>query len=158
MKPKTFHLLLLFGLTGCREAPNQSLKTDDSNVIESTILWKAEIDPVTGEPLLLKKKLRDQGLFKQEGNFYKAKVPINAFGHEVLYIGTVGLDLIPGPNVMLKGAPEDIAKHITEHNGIELIKNGDEYHSELKKDIILYVSAHPSKEGATLVIGAYVGK
>jgi hypothetical protein len=158
MKLKIFQLLLVLGLTGCREAQNQSLKTDDSNVIESTILWKAEIDPVTWEPLLLKKMLRNQGRFKQEGNFYKANVPIHAFGHEVLYIGTVGLDLIPGPNVMLKGAPEDIAKYMTEHNGIKLIKKGDEYEAELKKDIVLCIAAHPSKEGATLVIGAYFGK
>lgn len=158
MKLKIFQLLLILGLTGCQEIPNQSLQTDDSNVIESTILWKAEINPVTWEPLLLKKMLRDQGRFTQENNFYKVKTPINAFGHEVLYIGTVGLDMIPGPNVMLKGTPADIAKHITEHNGIKLTKKGDEYQAELKKDIVLCIGAHPSKEGATLVIGAYFGK
>jgi hypothetical protein len=158
MKLKILQLLIFFGLAGCQWEQNQSLPIDDSNVIESTILWNAEIDPVTWEPLLLKKKLRDQGRFKQEGNFYKAKVPIHAFGHEVLYIGLVGLDLIPGPNVMLKGTPDEIAKYITDHNGIKLIKKGDEYQAELKKDILLCVGAHPSKKGATLVIGAYFGK
>jgi hypothetical protein len=158
MKLKIFQLLFVFGLTGCREVTNQSLQAVDSDVIESTILWKAEIDPVTWEPLLLKKMLRDQGRFQQEGNFYKAIKPINAFGHEVLYVGMVGLDLIPGPNVMLKGAPEDIAKYITEHHGIKLIKKNAEYQAELKKDIVLCIGAHPSMEGATLVIGAYFGK
>jgi len=158
MKPKTIGMLLLLGLVGCHSPQKQSSTADDSQIIESTILWRATIDAVTWEPLELKSMLSDSSRFRQEGNFYKVKDSTKAFGHEALYIGMVGIDLIPGPNVMLKGDPDNVAQYITRHNGIKLIKKGEEYQAELKQDIMLCVAPHPSRKGATLVIGAYLGK
>lgn len=158
MKRLSVAFLFLLGLPGCGPNSENTVPFADSPIIEATILWSAQLDPVTWEPLELKKLLRNRKRFGQEGNFYKVKDGTKAFGHEVLYIGMLGIDLIPGPNVTLKGTPDEIAQYITQHNGIKLLKVGDEFRADLKKDIVLLVGPHPSRKDASIVIGAYLGK
>jgi len=116
------------------------------------------MDPVTWEPIELSKMLNDTNRFSQVGNFYKVRDGTTAFGHQVLFVGLLGIDLIPGPNVTLQGTPDEIADFINQHHGIKLLKSGDEYRCDLKKDIVLFVGPHPSKKNQTMVIGAYLGK
>jgi len=101
--------------------------------------------------------LRNPMRFKKVGNFYEVKDGTMVFGHQAIYIGNLGIDLIPGPNATVKGSPEEVAAYIAEHKGIEFTEKEGEYQAELTKHIVLCVAPHASLSDTSMVIGAYLG-
>lgn len=129
-----------------------------SKIIESTILWEAQIDEVTWEPLKLNELLKDTKLFSKVGNFYKVNYDLNVFGHKALYVGTRGVELIVGPNVTLAGKTDSISESISKNYNIEFKNHGEIYVAELKDLIELVITPHPNMKDTSLVIGAYTGE
>ena len=156
MKAALFAVSFL-ALTGCRALLPPPSPAEESRIIESTILWEAKLDPVTWEPYAMTKLLRNFRRFKRMGNFYEAKDGTMAFGHEVIYLGLLGIELVPGPNATLKGKSSEVADYIGKHHNIKFSENDGEYQAELRKHIVLCVAPHPSLEDTSMVIGAYLG-
>jgi len=131
------------------------------------------VDPATWDPIELTKLLHNSKKFATEGAYwFKPQKPITVFGHEALFVGAVGFGEVAGPNATLKGRPPEIAKFITERYGIKFVKNGEEYHGNLKETAIaggegyrvricdhvsLVIAQHPQKDGESVVIGVYSG-
>jgi hypothetical protein len=136
----------------------EGARGDDSKVIELTILWKAELDPVTWRPIALDELLSDTKRFNKVGNFYEVKDGTKAFGHEALYIGLIGIDVTSGPNATIQSSPQDIAEYIESNYEVTLEKVEGGYRADLKKDVELLITAHPNLEGASMIIGAYFGR
>lgn len=129
----------------------------DAEVIESTILWRAELDEVTWTPIELNTILGDTDRYTKKGNFYKVKETFYVFGHEALYVGMLGVEMVPGPNAVLRGDPSTISGSITKQYQIAFAKNGNSYIAELMKHVKLIVTPHPKIYNATIVIGGYFG-
>jgi len=161
--------LLIFNTVNVCQA---SEKVTDTTAIELSILWRLPVDPATWEIKELEKLLHDSKKFVLEGNFYKPKGKMNVFGHEVLYIGAVGMGEIPGPNAMLKGSPDKIVNYIKEKYKIKFVKEGNEFHGDIKETataggemyrvkirdyVKLVIAPNPGKKDETIVIGAYLG-
>lgn len=133
-------------------------KKSETEIIESTILWESKLDKETWEPIELQKLISKNSYYKKEGNFYKIEnKKVMAFGHEVIYLGLLGIELIPGPNAVLKGTPKEIADYIEKKRGLKFVSNKGEYMCDLKKHIKLVIGKHPSMKNASLIIGAYLG-
>ncbi|MFH1022157.1 MAG: hypothetical protein V1809_02075 [Planctomycetota bacterium] len=156
---------IVFCLAGCQATPQTASQSTphttrpspEAQLIESTILWNAKVDAVTWEPIELKKMLADKKRFTPAGNFYRSNDNITAFGHKVLYIGTLGIDLVSGPNVTLEGNPRSIAAFIAKEHNISFSENDGEYTADIKKNIKMVVSPHPNLKNTSIVIGAYLG-
>lgn len=128
-----------------------------TSIIESTILWKSEIDEITWEPLKLKALLSDNKSFTKEGNFFKIESEILVFGHKATYVGMLGIDLIPGPNVVIKASPAEVVKNIELNHKLKFKNIDGEYVADLKENTKLVVAPHPNQENTSMVIGAYLG-
>lgn len=129
----------------------------DAEVIESTILWKAELDEVTWLPIELDSVLRNTDRYTKTGNFYKVEETVYVFEHVAIYIGMLGVEMVPGPNAVLQGEPASISAAINNKYQISFVKDGNGYVSELEKHVKLIVAPHPNIKNATIVIGAYFG-
>ena len=163
-------MVLAFSLAGICHGSGDS---PDATTIELAILWRSPVDPESWEPVELAKLIHDSSKFTPEGSyFYKPRTPLIVFGHEALYVGAVGMGDVAGPNVMLKGKPEDIANFISEKYRVEFTKKGDGYqgdikeaatdggevyHVEIREHVSLIIAPHPEKVGESVVIGAYNG-
>ena len=127
-------------------------------VIENAVLWKAPHDGTTPAPTALAKLVEKPGLFTQEGNFYKPNQELRAFGHKVAYVGLLGIELYPGPNVTLEGRVDAVRAAIEKAYSIKLKKVEGGFAAELQKDVHLLITQHPTNRKQTMVIGAYLGE
>jgi hypothetical protein len=154
-------LTILLFLIGC----GTNVKLDnargsahgDEEIVESSILWKAESDPVTWKPIELESVLSNSDRYVKEGNFYKVNDTIYVFGHEALYVGMLGVGLVPGPNAVLEGKPSTISQTISEKHQISFNEDGGTYVAELEEHVRLIVAPYPEINNATIVIGGYFG-
>jgi hypothetical protein len=131
---------------------------ETSALIENAVLWKAPHDGTTPAPTALAKLVEEPGLFTQEGNFYKPNQELRAFGHKVVYVGLLGIDLYPGPNVTVEGRAEEVRKAIEQAYSIKLKKVEGGFDAELQKNVHLLITPHPNNRKQTMVIGAYLGE
>lgn len=148
-------LVVLIGCSSTQTphpAPNP-----EGTIVEDAILWQAELDPVTWTPIEMAKLVSDQDRFTEEDNFYKVDTELVVFGHQALYLGMVGVDMLSGFNATLKGSPRSIAGYITQHRGIIFLEQPEGYTAQLKDDIVLMIAKHPDIGGASIIIGAYMG-
>ncbi|MBT8099526.1 MAG: hypothetical protein KJO82_07230, partial [Gammaproteobacteria bacterium] len=154
-------ILVLASILGCQPTHVANIAQDsvssDAEVIESTILWKAELDPVTWEPMELSSVLSNTDRYVQEGNFYKVEEALYVFDHVALYIGMLGVELVPGPNAVVEGEPSTVSESISAKYPVTFTSNGDSFVAELEKHVRLIVAPHPKIENATIVIGGYFG-
>lgn len=134
---------------------------NDSEIIEKSVLWKAEINKSSWAPVELKKMVRDSSRFKPFGNFYEVLDDTKAFGGDLVYVGLVGVNFAMGPNVVVKSTHHEVAKYIEEKYEYELtfIEEGQNegYTTSLGKNLKLVIIPHPSIEGASITIGEYTG-
>ncbi|MCG8688920.1 MAG: hypothetical protein MI892_28885 [Desulfobacterales bacterium] len=141
----------------------QSFKSEDSmnmsKIVESTILWKTEIDGITWEPIELSTLVEGFEFFEKakSSNFYKVKKPFLVFGHEAVYIGLLGVGFIPGPNALVKGSPQSISNYISTSYGLNLTNNNGEFSTSLSRYIKLVVASDPKNKNRSIIIGAYLG-
>ncbi|MGI9316306.1 MAG: hypothetical protein ACR2QW_03140, partial [bacterium] len=118
---------------------------------------KAELDEVTWVPIELDSVLSNTNRYTKKGNFYKVEETIHVFEHVAIYIGMLGVEMVPGPNAVLEGEPSSVSASITNKHQISFVKNGNGYISELEKHVKLIVAPHPKINNATIVIGGYFG-
>lgn len=139
----------------CQARDNLS---DTSKIIESTILWDAKLQS-DWTPFEMSKLLSDTTKFEKKGNFYKVKSDLKVFGHKAIYLGMLGIDLIPGPNATLEGAPESIYEYVKKHYKLKFksAKDKSAYQAKIREYLVLSIEKHPTMENATIVIGAYLG-
>lgn len=151
-KYRALLLALLFSVVSSVEAQTET------DLIEATVLWRVELAP-DWTPVELAELLTDESRFEAEGNFYKLLVPISAFGGVVSYVGLLGVDMLPGPNVVVEAAPAQIADYLAEKYELEFESDADNsaFQADLQKDVKLLIGSHPSIEGSSIVIGAYLG-
>ncbi len=135
----------------------QEEELSPSKIVESTVLWNAQIDEVTWEPIELSKLLNNSEGFTKAGNFYKVNSELKVFGHKALYIGMRGIEFIPGPNVTLEGNPATVSEYISKNYKISFHQNENEYVADLKEYIKLVIGPHPNLKDSSIVIGAYLG-
>ena len=134
----------------------QSKPELDGTCIEEAIIWKAKLDG-SWTPIEMNSFVTNEDLFRKEGNFYVPKEEVLVFGHPSLYVGMLGVDLIPGPNAILKGSPEEIVKQIEDRYDIKFTEEGGGYTCDLKEYTKLIGGEYANIEGSTIVIGAYLG-
>lgn len=149
-------LLLLAGCASPKMP--HTISNPEGLIVEETILWQAELDPVTWTPIEMAQLVSDEECFTEEDNFYKVHCDLTVFGHQALYLGTIGVNGLPGFTAALQGSPASIAKHITQHRGIIFLETPEGYSAQLKDDIALMVAEHPDMKGASIVLGAYMGQ
>jgi len=154
-----FFLLLFVLLFGCANPKISIVPDENSEIIESTILWNAKLES-DWTPVELTKLVSNVKQFEKQGAFYNAKSDFSAFGHKVVYLGIKGINEIAGPNASLIGTPSSIARYISDRYGVIFVSNEDKtiYESEYKKNIKLIIEVHPTLAGNTMVIGAYTGR
>lgn len=104
----------------------------------------------------IKAKIEGSSHFVKEGNFYKATKKVVLFGAKVTYLG-IDPDQSPGPNAVVIGSPEAIAKNIELRYNITLDKNGSDFGVELSEYITLIIGPHPSNENQSILIAYYLG-
>jgi hypothetical protein len=153
--PATMILAFVF-IAGCASPVRVADSTSEGTLVEQAILWEAKLDE-TWTPVELSKLLEDPELFDKEGNFYRAKAPLAVFGHPAVYVGMLGIEMIPGPNVTLRGSPKEIAGNITAQYGLTFSREDDAYVCNYKENVQVVVLPHPDKRDQTIVIGAYTG-
>ena len=120
--------------------------------IELILLLKAHGD------VSLSQILERYNHFKKEDNFYKVLSGIKLFGRTTYYMGTRGVDFLPGVNAVIDGTPKDVAKDIERLYGVKFTpKEGQTvYVSEVDKHHKIVIQAHHWKD-TSYVIGAYIG-
>jgi len=106
----------------------------------------------------LRSSWRSRGCSPRRGYFYKPNQELQAFGHKVVYVGLLGIDLYPGPNVTLEGRAEEVRKAIEKAYSIKLKKVEGGFAAELQKNVHLLIVPHPNNRKQTMVIGAYLGE
>ena len=150
---KFFSMLVLL-LCGTANLYAQS----DADLIESTVLWRVELAP-DWTPIELAELLEDETRFEADGNFYKLLTPLAAFGGNVSYVGLLGVELVPGPNVVVEASPAEIAAYMEDKYGLEFESNVENsaFQADLEQDIKLFITPHPNIVESTIVIGAYLG-
>ena len=146
-------LMFLADISVAQESPKSDF---NGKIIESAILWEAELDSAW-TPIKMAKVVNNKDMFEPQGNFYKVKQDLFVFGHKATYVGMLGVDLFPGPNAVLIGSPESIAAYITQYRGVKFIKHGAAFSSEYKKHIRIMIEDHPTIKGSSIIIGAYLG-
>ncbi|MCP4214493.1 MAG: hypothetical protein GY765_07540 [bacterium] len=146
-------IALVFSFPSC-----QSVTEDPTKIVESTILWQAKLKP-DWTPVKMSELVSDTSRFEKKGSFYKVKTNLKVFGHKAIYLGMVGYNLFPGPNVTLEGSPENIAKYIEENYNLKFKSSKDKtaYEAEVKKYIKLFIQKHPKIKNQSVIIGAYLG-
>ena len=155
---KTILLAALLTLVvGCVTAQTPSVKATKEKAIETAILWTAEKGD-DWRPIGMSEYVSDTTLFAQEGNFYKPKQKLVLFGHEALYVGMLGVELVPGPNATLKGTPKEIAASITKEHGLKFRDEEGTWVCDYRENIKIVVMKHPNLKGTSILIGAYLGE
>ena len=154
--------LICLSIIGCatpnRDNASERLRSShETQIIESTILWDALIDEVTWEPIELKELLKETETFTRNGYFYTVNRKLQVFGHQALYIGIHGIDLLPGPNVTVAGNPRAVADYIEKKYSLSFKRNRGEYSVDLREHIKLLILPHPERRNTSMVIGAYFG-
>ncbi len=159
MFKKIIELTIILFLFGCASNNYESNYEAAGEAIESGILWNAELDSVTWEPIEMSKVATSNKLFKKEGGFYKSTTnEIYAFNSKVQYIGLIGVELLAGPNALVEGTASDVAERISKKYNLKLYKKGNAFVSRLNKSTELIVMPHPNIDNSTIVIGAYFGR
>lgn len=136
---------------------------NDSDIIETSILWKAEIDPVSWSPIALKALLEDKKRFKKVDNFYEVMDETEAFGGEIVYLNLVGIEAASGPNAIVRSDPSNIANYVTKkYSTIDLKQINEDgetvYLADIGTDLRLLIVRHPTIKGTSIVIGEYTGQ
>lgn len=96
--------------------------------------------------------------FEKSGTyFYKPRKPVKAFGYDVVYIGLAGVDMIPGPNISVKGKYSDVEKSVKKiHKGsFECGPEGCD--SQIDKYNHLMIYPHPADNNLTIIQCGYLG-
>ena len=149
-------LLLLLGLlAGCATPPKTQTpipSTAQEAGFESLLLWKSE----TASSNIVESIEKQIG-FTQQGNFYKVDVPFNLFGCPAEYVGLLGVELLAGPNAVVKASPSGVAEEIRSRYGLKFKRNGGARMATLGKDLTLYIFPHPNLSGRSIIIGSYEG-
>lgn len=136
--------------------PKAQPSTPEGRIVEQAILWEGEIDQ-GWDSVAMKKLVSDKQRFEAQDMTYLALEPIVVFGHRAAYVSYLGLDTLAGPNAILKGTPKSIAAYISKHHGAVFhVKNGV-YISDYTPTIRILIEQHPDLQGASIIIGTYVG-
>jgi hypothetical protein len=106
---------------------------------------------------IVKKIKNEDGFVKSVQDFYKPVQTISAFGFIVSSVGLVGVDMIPGPNITVKGKYKDVEKKIKRiHEGIFQCGPGG-CDSQIDEYLHLMVCPHPDDEKLTIIQCGYFG-
>jgi len=149
---------MLISLVGCttvnEDKSSESTSAFETEVIESTLLWKAKIDDVTVDSTELEKLVRDEKKFKSSGDSYEALVEIYPFGGRVK--GIWKMEYAEVPNVCIDASAQVVVDYIATKYHLELKYEDvyEEYQLEIGKDILLAV--HPTQENESWVISGYL--
>jgi hypothetical protein len=148
-------LSLLF-LAGCAATTAWHNPTSEGQLVESVILWDAQLDERWLSPKL-EALLGDTTRFEPQGNFYKVKDDLVIFGHKATYVGMVGVEYYAGPNATLIGSPKSVARYITTHHDLDFEKQGGMYICDYREHIKIMAGKHPNEKDKTILIGCYTG-
>jgi hypothetical protein len=91
------------------------------------------------------------------GNFYQPGSPMHAFGFEVAYIGLAGVDMVPGPNLTVRGKYDDVEKKVksVHHGKFECGPGG--CGSQVDKHLHVMIYPHPADAELTIIQCGYFG-
>lgn len=90
--------------------------------------------------------------FKKSGqNFFVPEKPMNAFGFSVAYIGTAGVDMVPGPNITLKGKRDDVEMAVKRISGLRFKCGPGGCDHQVDKEMHVMVYEHPTNPDLTVV-------
>ena len=137
-------------------APKNHATTAEGLLVEKAILWNGELDE-GWNPVEMKRLLEDEERFEKQGTQYLCLKPMVVFGHRSAYVGMLGIGSVAGPNATLAGTPKSIASYISKEYGAEFQLKKGVYLCDYKPNIRLLIEKDPQLEGASLIIGAYVG-
>jgi hypothetical protein len=126
----------------------------DALIIEAVLLMKVSNGQPLG-PMYIQGLVDGSDDYVADGNFYKPRKDIQVFGHTLLYVGYLGVDMTMGPNVVLNGSPDEISKDVVEIIGKQPISLNGSFAFDLSKEGALLISSHPSIVNSSLVICAY---
>ncbi len=99
----------------------------------------------------------EDGFVRAGQDFYKPAQTISAFGFIVSYVGLVGVDMIPGPSIMVKGKYKDVEKEIKRiHKGSFQCGPGG-CDSQIDDYLYLMVCPHPTDKKLTIIQCGYLG-
>lgn len=106
----------------------------------------------------LKKKIENGDGFKNAGgNFYQPVSTMQAFGFEVAYVGLSGVDMVPGPNLTVRGRYKDVEKTVKRaHSGTFDCGPGG-CDSQVDKYLHVMIYPHPADTELTIIQCGYFG-
>lgn len=97
------------------------------------------------------------GFKSTDGNFYEPVQKTQAFGFEVAYVGLAGVDMVPGPNITVRGKFGDVEKKVKDahHGKFECGDGGCD--SEVDKHWHVLIYPHPVDQELTIIQCGYFG-
>lgn len=102
--------------------------------------------------------IKDEKLFKPEGgNFYSPTSQISTFGFNVKYLGLLGVDMVPGPNIAVEGKFKEVKKTIlnTINKKFECGPGG--CGAEVSPNVQIMIYPHPGDKNLTFIQCGYFG-
>lgn len=152
MKSSRLVFLMLLTIVSCAARHNVPPPTP-SKELESLV----RCDRGETYNKIVKKIKNEDGFVKSGEDFYKPVQTISAFGFIVSYVGLVGVDMIPGPNITVKGKYKYVKKKIKRiHKGIFQCGPGG-CDSQIDEYLHLMVCPHPYDKKLTIIQCGYFG-
>lgn len=133
------------------------LPENSTQIFEATLLQDKLLLPERNS-VSMETILKSYNHFEAENDFYKVKTKMYIFGHQVYYMGVMGVDLLPGPNAVVDGNPVQVAEDITKQYGVKFTYKAEDntYVSPKKNDIVIIIRPYRWQE-TSYIIGVYVG-
>ena len=126
---------------------------EQTSALEGLATCKQD-DPVK----LVVKEIREGKGFKSAGgNFYSPTNEIKAFGFNIKYIGLMGVDMVPGPNITLEGKFTAVKKSILTALKTEFECGSGGCAAEVEKNLQIMVYPHPTDNDLSIVQCGYFG-
>ena len=106
----------------------------------------------------VRQKIENKDGFKLAGgNFYQPTATTHAFGFEIAYVGLEGVDMVPGPNLTVRGRYKDVEKKVkSSHNGtFDCGPGGCDSQVDKYSHVMIY--PHPADTELTIIQCGYFG-
>lgn len=150
-KMKKYHVAFLTGLILL--SLSSHCKSETIPGLEMLVLCSNEASVME-----IKQKIENKdGFILAGGNFYQPVATTQAFGFNVAYVGLSGVDMVPGPNLTVKGRYEDVEKKVkdTHHGTFNCGPGGCD--SQVDKYLHVMIYPHPADTELTIIQCGYFG-
>lgn len=146
-------IIFSFACVSCSDCQHRG-STSTSHEIEQLVLGTLDWE----SPGIVECIESEQGFTKDgESNFYIPNDELSAFGFKVAYVGLLGVNYVPGPNIIVEGGFQSVADAIEEQSELSFERSSEGCSSRIHENLELFVCPHPDKPNLTIILCGYFG-